>query len=66
MTDKTKICRNDADEIAEQAAGDEAAGGGRKRRIGRAFKAAFPHTIPIFAGFLFIGLAYGIYINMLS
>lgn len=29
----------------------------------RAFKAAFPHTVPMLAGFLFIGLAYGIYMN---
>lgn len=30
----------------------------------RAFKAAFPHTIPIFAGFWFLGLTYGIYMNV--
>ncbi len=29
----------------------------------KALKAAFPHTLPIFAGFWFIGLAYGIYMN---
>ena len=29
----------------------------------RALKAAFPHTVPIFAGFWFLGLAYGIYMN---
>lgn len=29
----------------------------------RALKAAFPHTVPMLAGFLFIGLAYGIYMN---
>ncbi len=29
-----------------------------------AFKAAFPHTIPIFAGFWFLGLTYGIYMNV--
>lgn len=29
----------------------------------RAFKAAFPNTIPIFAGFWFLGLTYGIYMN---
>ena len=29
----------------------------------RAFKAAFPHTTPIFAGFWFLGLTYGIYMN---
>lgn len=30
----------------------------------RAFKAAFPHTIPILAGFLFLGMTYGIYMNV--
>lgn len=29
----------------------------------KALKAAFPHTIPIFAGFWFIALTYGIYMN---
>lgn len=29
----------------------------------RAFKAAFPCTLPIFAGFWFLGLAYGVYMN---
>lgn len=29
----------------------------------RALKAAFPHTIPILTGFLFLGLTYGIYMN---
>jgi 4-azaleucine resistance transporter AzlC len=29
-----------------------------------ALKAAFPYTIPIFAGFWFLGLAYGIYMNV--
>lgn len=31
--------------------------------IKKAFRAAFPHTIPIFAGFWFLGLTYGIYMN---
>ena len=30
-------------------------------RIGEAFLAAFPHTIPILTGFLFLGTTYGIY-----
>lgn len=30
----------------------------------KALKAAFPYTIPIFAGFCFLGLAYGIYMNV--
>lgn len=32
--------------------------------VKKAFIAAFPHTIPIFAGFWFLGLAYGIYMNV--
>ena len=30
----------------------------------RALAAAFPHTIPIFAGFWFLGLAYGVYMHV--
>lgn len=30
----------------------------------KALKAAFPHTIPIFAGFWFLGMAYGILMNV--
>ena len=30
----------------------------------RAFQAAFPNTIPIMAGFLFLGATYGIYMNI--
>lgn len=30
----------------------------------RALKAAFPHTIPIFTGFWFLGMTYGIYMNV--
>ena len=29
----------------------------------KALRAAFPHTIPIFAGFWFLGMTYGIYMN---
>ena len=29
----------------------------------RALKAAFPHTIPVFTGFIFLGIAYGILMN---
>lgn len=32
--------------------------------IRRPFRRAFPHTIPIFAGFWFLGLTYGIYMNV--
>lgn len=33
-------------------------------KIKTAFQAAFPYTLPIFAGFLFLGIAYGIYANV--
>ena len=33
------------------------------KKIKAAFFAAFPNTIPIIAGFLFLGIAYGIYMN---
>lgn len=33
------------------------------KKIKVAFFAAFPNTIPILAGFLFLGIAYGIYMN---
>lgn len=32
------------------------------KKIKAAFFAALPNTIPILAGFLFLGIAYGIYI----
>ncbi len=35
----------------------------RKEKISKAFSKAFPYTIPIFAGFWFLGLTYGIYMN---
>lgn len=35
----------------------------RHKDIKKAFLAAFPHTVPILAGFLFLGLSYGIYMN---
>ena len=34
-----------------------------KNKIKAAFFSAFPNTIPILAGFLFLGIAYGIYMN---
>lgn len=37
---------------------------GKRNKIKKAFFAAFPHTIPIFAGFTFLGIAYGIYMNV--
>ena len=36
----------------------------KKDMVKKAFKAAFPHTIPIFAGFWFLGMTYGIYMNV--
>ena len=34
------------------------------QRSKKAFKAAFPFTLPIFAGFWFLGISYGIYMNV--
>lgn len=36
----------------------------KKNKYLAALKAAFPYTIPIFAGFWFLGLTYGIYMNV--
>jgi 4-azaleucine resistance transporter AzlC len=36
----------------------------KKHTLKKAFLAAFPHTLPIFAGFWFLGLTYGIYMNV--
>lgn len=33
-------------------------------KIKKAFLCAFPYTVPIFAGFLFLGLTYGIYMHV--
>ncbi|AEG58357.1 azaleucine resistance protein AzlC [Desulforamulus ruminis] len=38
----------------------------KKGRIKIAFCAAFPYTVPILAGFLFLGIAYGIFMNSLG
>lgn len=35
-----------------------------EKKLMPAFKAAFPHTIPIMAGFLFLGISYGIYASV--
>ncbi len=35
-----------------------------KNKHTKALKAAFPYTIPIFAGFWFLGITYGIYMNV--
>ena len=36
----------------------------KKKELKKAFKAAFPLTIPIMTGFLFLGMTYGIYMNV--
>ena len=33
----------------------------RSKMLKKAFTTAFPYTIPIFAGFWFLGITYGIY-----
>jgi Predicted branched-chain amino acid permease (azaleucine resistance) len=38
----------------------------KHQKIKKAFAAAFPYTIPILAGFLFVGAAYGIFMNTLG
>ncbi|WP_255294830.1 azaleucine resistance protein AzlC [Bacillus sp. AFS041924] len=35
-------------------------------KIWMEFRTAFPHTVPILAGFLFLGIAYGIFMNSLG
>ncbi|MFG6334922.1 MAG: azaleucine resistance protein AzlC [Lachnospiraceae bacterium] len=37
---------------------------GNTHAVRKALQCAFPHTIPIFAGFWFLGLTYGIYMNI--
>lgn len=39
-------------------------GGLKAKTLKKAFITAFPYTIPIFAGFWFLGLTYGIYMNV--
>lgn len=36
----------------------------KQQTVKRAFQAAFPYTIPIFAGFCFLGMTYGIYMQV--
>lgn len=38
----------------------------KKTLIKNSFKAAFPHTLPIMAGYVFLGFAYGIYMHSLG
>lgn len=35
-----------------------------RKKIAYSLKAAFPHTLPILAGFLFLGMTYGIYMKV--
>lgn len=37
-----------------------------KNQIWRAYRSAFPYTMPILAGFVFLGIAYGIFMNSLG
>lgn len=36
----------------------------KQQTIRKAFRAAFPYTLPIFAGFWFLGMTYGIYMHV--
>ena len=36
----------------------------KSQTLKKAFRAAFPHTIPILAGFWFLGMTYGTYMNV--
>ncbi|WP_144549496.1 azaleucine resistance protein AzlC [Bacillus sp. X1(2014)] len=38
----------------------------KRNQILIAFRTAFPYTVPIFAGFVFLGIAYGIFMNSLG
>jgi 4-azaleucine resistance transporter AzlC len=38
----------------------------KRETLWRAFRAAFPHTTPILAGFIFLGIAYGMYMQSLG
>jgi len=38
----------------------------KRNQIWVAFRAAFPYTVPILAGFVFLGIAYGIFMNSLG
>ena len=38
----------------------------RQNAVLRALRAAFPHTLPILAGFACIGFAYGLYMHVLG
>lgn len=49
----------------EASISDSQRGGGKQHGpVLSALKAAFPYTLPIFAGFWFLGLTYGMYMNV--
>lgn len=48
------------------AKGIQSKGKHQKTQSGHPLSAAFPHTIPILAGFLFLGMTYGIYMRTLG
>ncbi|MBQ8505912.1 MAG: AzlC family ABC transporter permease [Clostridia bacterium] len=35
----------------------------KQGKLARAFRAAFPHTIPVLTGYLFLGITYGVYMT---
>ena len=61
---RLNVCIFDGNLILLQKGRDNKAMKTRPQRIRKAFRAAFPHTIPIFAGFWFLGMTYGIYMNV--
>lgn len=64
-TEKRKMNTRGIEEKRVEKDGDT--GNGTLRANGmkrKAFQAAFPYTVPIMAGFLFLGIAYGMYMNL--
>lgn len=49
-----------ADTPQEQEQGKETAKGNRRAELKRAFRIAFPYTIPVLMGYLALGMAYGV------
>ena len=43
---------------------DKTSTGQKRQKIRQAARHAFPPTIPIFAGFWFLGMTYGVYMNV--
>ena len=42
---------------------DTSSGEAKQHHLGPALRAAFPHTVPVLTGFLFLGIAYGVLMN---